>query len=323
MPPAEPDRHPHIVWELTRACSLGCTHCPSGAQRRRSVLELSTYEGYRTIDQIATLQPRTFAITGGDPFERPDTLQFIEYARRRGLDPVLNVSPTPAATPQALALAHRAGLTHIAIAIDSPEPRDSAAIPVIRAARAHQLAVEVNTLVSRRTIGELAFMPELLNELDVAAWNLYFLVPSGHANEIGLPPVEGIEEAFDIIYDAATAWGLRVHVMEAPQYRRYLVQKGVTPHGIEERIFISHSGEVAPSEFLPLAGGNLLFQPLGIIYRSSDFFVALRDSDNLKGKCGRCEYRGICGGSRARAFAVTGDAFAADPLCPYQEAPDA
>ena len=331
MPRTDADRHPHIVWELTRACTLACINCPIGAQRRRSVLELSTYEGYRTIDQIATMQPRSFLMTGGDPFERADTVQFIEYARRRGLDPILNISATPILDGDALTLARRAGLTRVAIAIDSPHPERhdavhgvigsfGATLGAIRNARSRGLAVEVNTLVSRHNLRDLPAMPELLAELDVSAWNLYFLVPNGPSKAIGMPTGDELEATFDVLWNAATNWGLRVHAIEAPQYRRYLVQKGITAahQAAEERVFISHSAEVTPGEFLPLTGGNLLYQPLGVIYRSSDLFVALRDNDNLKGKCGRCEYRAICGGSRARAFAMTGDAFGTDPLCAYQ-----
>jgi radical SAM protein with 4Fe4S-binding SPASM domain len=331
MSRTDADRHPHIIWELTRACTLACMNCPIGAQRRRSVLELSTYEGYRTIDQIATMQPRTFVMTGGDPFERADTMQFIEYARRRGLDPILNISATPSLTADVLMLARRSGLTRVAIGIDSPHPERhdavhgiigsfGATLNAVRNARARGLIVEVNTLVSRQNTRDLPAMPELLNELDVSAWNLYFIVPAGPSKAIGMPTGEEIESVFDFVCESATRWGLRIRTIEAPQYRRYIAQKGVLAlHGApEERIFISHSGEVTPSEFLPLTAGNLLYQPLGIIYRSGDLFVALRDINNLKGKCGRCEYRDICGGSRARAFAMTGDAFGSDPLCAYQ-----
>ena len=83
-------------------------------------------------------------------------------------------------------------------------------------------------------------------------------------------------------------------------------------------VFISHIGDVFPSGFLPLKGGNVKRQSLGEIYGSSELFVSLRDNSRLKGKCGRCEFRDLCGGSRARAWAVTGDVFASDPFCAYQ-----
>ena len=86
----------------------------------------------------------------------------------------------------------------------------------------------------------------------------------------------------------------------------------------DDLVFISHTGEVSASALLPLTAGNVRYQPLGIIYRTAELFAAIRDKSNLKGKCQRCEFRNICGGSRARAFAMTGDLFATDPLCAYQ-----
>lgn len=82
-------------------------------------------------------------------------------------------------------------------------------------------------------------------------------------------------------------------------------------------VFVSHIGEVYPSGFLPIACGNVRERPLADIYRHHPTFVALRDPDRLKGKCGACEYRTVCGGSRARAYAVTGDPLASDPSCAY------
>jgi len=94
----------------------------------------------------------------------------------------------------------------------------------------------------------------------------------------------------------------------------------VATHDARGIVFISHSGEVRPSELLPLSAGNLRYRPLGAIFRGGDLFVALRDPRNLKGKCSRCDYVRICGGSRARAFAATGDLFGSDPLCAYEPA---
>ncbi len=95
------------------------------------------------------------------------------------------------------------------------------------------------------------------------------------------------------------------------------------PRGVNEGkgfVFVSHIGDVYPSGFLPLSAGNVKQQNLGELYRNSDLFVALRDSNNLHGKCGRCEFRDLCGGSRARAWSMMGDVFASDPLCAYQPA---
>jgi AdoMet-dependent heme synthase len=282
--------HPAVVWEVTRACGLHCQHCPMGAEPQRSALELSTYEGYKTIDQIATLEPSRFVISGGDPLEREDVFQFIEYAKRRGLDPAVALSPTRELTQAAVASIAHKGASRIVMSLD-----DSTALR-------HDA---------------LRGIP----------------VPVGGAKMVDVLTAEEVERVFDFIDSAAEQ--IKMRVIEAPHYRRHRVQKlsqhwsdfagyqsdengPVATHDARGVIFISHSGEVRPSELLPLSSGNIRYRALGAIFRGGDLFVALRDPRNLKGKCSRCEYVRICGGSRARAFAASGDLFGSDPLCAYE-----
>ena len=116
------DRARVVMWELTRACKLACAHCPVGAQPRRSPLELSTYEAYKTIDQIVSLNPDELIITGGDPLERPDLFQLIDYARRRGLKPSLTLSPTPSLNGATIGKLKHHGLARLVLSLDSPTP---------------------------------------------------------------------------------------------------------------------------------------------------------------------------------------------------------
>ena len=335
--------HPAVVWEVTRACGLHCQHCPMGAEAQRSPLELSTYEGYKTIDQIASLEPSRFVISGGDPLEREDVFQFIDYAKRRGLDPAIAVSPTAALTQHAVADMARKGASRIVISLDDATALRHDALrgvpgtfaltlDAIRWAREAFMAVEVNTLVSRRNAAHLADVLDLINSLGVDVWNLYFLVPVGGAKSADVPSAEETEKVFDFV-DAA-AERIKIRVVEAPHYLRHRIEKlsgrwpdfaGYQPdesapatHDARGVVFISHSGEVRPSELLPLSAGNIRYRSLGAIFRGGDLFVALRDPRNLKGKCSRCEYVRACGGSRARAFAATGDLFGPDPLCGYE-----
>jgi radical SAM protein with 4Fe4S-binding SPASM domain len=349
------DRHPLVVWEVTRACGLHCQHCPMGADTQRSPLELSTYEGYKTIDQIATIDPSRFVISGGDPFERDDIFQFVEYAKRRGLDPAVALSPTSEVTPQAVAMLARKGASRIVMGLDDATAvrhdavrgipgTFAATLDAARWAREAGIAVEINTLVSRRNASHLAEIVGLLDDIAGEAWNLYFLVPVGGAKNVDVLTAEEVERVFAFIDGAAGA--IKVRVIEAPHYRRHRLQKlsaerqrmveadqwadfagyesgddtPVATHDARGVVFVSHSGEVRPSEFLPLSAGNIRYRALGAIFRGGDLFVALRDPRNLKGKCSRCEYARVCGGSRARAFAVTGDLFASDPLCAYEPA---
>jgi AdoMet-dependent heme synthase len=349
------DRARVVMWELTRACKLACAHCPVGAQPRRSPLELSTYEAYKTIDQIVSLNPDEVIVTGGDPLERPDLFQIIDYARRRGLELSLTVSPTPALTGAAIGKLKRNGLSRLVIGVDSsrPDGHDSArgihgqfssTLLAIRWARTAELPIEVNTLLTHDNLSDLQTIAELLGDVDVQRWNIYFLVPVGGSRQIEPLLPEELDDVFEKIFRLSQRVPFPIRTFEAPQYRMFVLQKTVaerqrsiddyfdadregvrigddTGHqavAVNNYLFISHTGEVTISPFMPLTAGNVRYQPLSTVYRYGELFAAVRDEVNLKGKCGRCEFRTVCGGSRARAFAVTGDLFASDPLCSYQ-----
>jgi AdoMet-dependent heme synthase len=353
-----PSTQPRIVmWELTRACRLACAHCPVGAQQRRSPLELSTYEAYKTLDQIVALHPDEVIITGGDPFERADIYQLIDYARRRGLHPALTVSATANLTGAAIGKLKLNGLSRLIVSIDSatPERHDAArglsgqfgtSLQALRWARTAELPIEVNTLVSRSNADELTALAHLLADIDVQRWNVYFLVPIGASKQVPMLTAAEAEQVFETLYKLSTEIPIPIRTFEAPHYRRFVYQKMIAAEqrSLEESfdpvtisqheyagyflarvaadmrnlIFISHTGEVSNSPFLPLTAGNVRYQPLTHLDRYSDLFVALRDERNLKGRCARCEFKTVCGGSRARAFATSGDLMATDPLCAYQ-----
>ncbi len=222
----------------------------------------------------------------------------------------------------------------------------------IRAAKREGIPVQVNTTVTRRTIADLPAMVRILEDLEIVMWSVFFVVPTGRAKVQDLVTAEEVEKLFAFLYDTSKRVPFSIRTTEAMHYRRYMMQHmsatkidpatglvdasttfqplGVqpgaisrAPRGVNEAkgfVFISHIGDVFPSGFLPLKAGNVKQQPLRDIYRSSELFVALREPNNLKGKCGRCEFRDLCGGSRARAWAMTGDMFASDPLCVYEPA---
>lgn len=351
MPLAEatpqPDAAPIVMWELTRACRLECTACPVGPQQRRSPLELSTYESYKTLDQIVSLRPSELIITGGDLLERADIYQLIDYARRRGVPPTLTLTVTPALTGAVVGKLRHNGAARIALALDSamPERHDAArglngqfasTLLALRWARTADIPIEINTLLTRRNVNDLKTLAELLADIGATRWNVYLFVPTANTKNGDVLKADEVEAAFETLYELSQRVPYEIRTFEGPHYRRFVVEKttramfesvepAFEPHTEDrgraqrqEVIFISHTGEVSASPFLPLAAGNVRYQPLGVVYRTSDLFVALRDPKNLKGKCGRCEFKSICNGSRARAFAATGDLFAPDPLCAYQ-----
>ena len=337
--------HPVVMWELTRACDLQCRGCPSGADAKHGANELTTYEAYKTIDQIATLDPRELIITGGDPLEREDVYQIIDYTRRRGLEPALVLSPTPQLTYDAVAqLAHN-GLTKIVFSIDGSTAGThqslhgiggsfALTLRAIRWAETAGLQIEINTLVCRRNRDDLEAIVDLIRPFRVARWNVHFLVPVAGSVVIEMITAEEVEHVFARLEEIREREAFAVRVIEAPHYRRFRLERKLhrnlewpdfttyedttpelAPHAF---VYVSHAGDVRPSEFVPQSAGNLRYRSLSTIYRGSDLLVALRDPANLKGKCARCDYRQICGGSRARAWAMTSDLFGSDPLCAYE-----
>jgi radical SAM protein with 4Fe4S-binding SPASM domain len=174
----------------------------------------------------------------------------------------------------------------------------------------------------------------------VRRWSLFLLVPVGRGSELHTPSADDVERLFEWVYSISDKAPFRVGTTEAPHYRRYWIQQklaeGMTIEDIQGRaramafgirdgngvIFISHRGEVYPAGFLPYPLlGNVKEQPLHEIYRESDALHEIQDPHNYRGRCGRCEFKFSCGGSRARAYAMTGDPLGEDPLCAYR--PDA
>jgi radical SAM protein len=219
-------------------------------------------------------------------------------------------------------------------------------------ARAAGLPLQVNSTVAAETAPYLEEMAALVEELGVVFWEVFFLVPVGRGEVLGGLQAHEAERIFDLLYRTQKKGRFIVKVTEAPHYRRHVAQRerhaaglrgrpqggvdmpevlttsegpghtvGLAPRGVNAGngfVFVSHRGEIFPSGFLPLPAGNVRTRGLADAYRNDDVFRALRDADRLEGRCGRCEYRRICGGSRSRAFALTGRLFATDPWCVYE-----
>jgi len=358
MPAMNFDEQPFIViWETTQACDLACVHCRACAQPLRDKLELSTPEAKKLIDDVAHLQAPVFVMTGGDPLKRPDIYELISYSRDRGVRASLTPSATPLLTKEAIRKLKDSGLARLAISLDgsTPDLHDNfrkvagsyqCTLDAVNWARELGLGVQINTTITRHNLHDLDSLIALMERLDIVLWSVFFLVPTGRGSSIDLISAEEFEQVFEKLYQTAQRVSFDIKSTEAQHYRRFLLQKriedrkpgsgrkvlpflgvssadgiGRAPKGINDGkgfVFVSHRGEVYPSGFLPLSGGNIREQSLGDIYRNSHLFRDLRDESLLEGKCGRCEFREICGGSRARAYALTGNAFAEEPCCIYE-----
>jgi len=349
-----------VIWEVTQACDLSCYHCRASAQPLRNSMELTTAQGRKLIDEVAAMRTPIFVLTGGDPLKRPDIYDLVEHATQKGVRAALTPSATPLLTQAAIKELKRRGLARLAISLDGPsaEIHDSfrgvpgsyqRTMDAARWAKESHLPMQVNTTVTRRNHKDLETFVPLLEKMGVVLWSVFFLVPTGRGKQDDLLSAEECEQVFEKLYQISRQVKFHIKTTEGQHYRRFLLQKhaaewqepraeqsarpkapaGVayaldgTRPGVNDGkgfVFVSHTGEVYPSGFLPLRAGNVRRQSLAEIYRTSPLFIALRDPKQLKGKCGVCEYNQICGGSRARAYAVTGDAFAPDPCCVYQPA---
>lgn len=326
-----------VAWEVTRACGYRCTHCRADAMPKPLPGQLTGDEARQMLTQLAQGVPgATLILTGGDPLLRDDLEELVVHATGLGLRVALTPSATPRVTPQRLEALRDAGVRQVAISIDGAHPESHDGMRGIRGSHARSLRilsnakglglpVQVNSTVTRRTIAELEELADLVTGVGAVMWSVFFLVAVGRGRHADMLSAEEHEDAFHLLADLQQRLPFRVKVTEAPPYRRVLAQRGVQPLpppvlGGRGFMFISHDGNVCPSGFLPVAAGNVRERSPAELYRTSPLFLALRDPSRLGGKCGRCEYRELCGGSRARAWAATGDPLAEDPTCVHQPA---
>jgi radical SAM protein len=344
------DRAPFtIAWEITRACAYACAHCRADAQPRRDPRELDTIEAKGVIDRLAGFGTSPILVfTGGDPLMRRDVFELASHADANGLRVSLTPTATALSTRERMRQAGAAGVRRVAFSLDAS---DSAVhdrfrgfagsfertLAGIENARQEGVPVQINTTVCAENVDQLERFVPLLEQWGVVQWSVFFLVPVGRGSQLEMITPERHEAVLSWLCELSDTAPFDVKATAAPQYRRIVHRRfgrlagaGFSfPDGLNRPgggkgvndgcgfMFISHVGEVMPSGFLPVAAGNVRERDPVEIYRDSPLFRELRDPEKLKGKCGRCEFRQVCGGSRARAFALTGDHLASDPSCPY------
>lgn len=345
-----------VIWEVTRACALACVHCRADAIHRRDPRELTTEEGFRLIDQVRAFgaQPPLLVFTGGDPMRRPDLTELVRYASNVGLTVALTPSGTAAATWERLAALKAAGLSRVAVSLDGPTPETHDAfrrvrgsymwtMRIIDSAIELDLPLQINSTISRLTLPYLDAMARKVSELPITLWALFFLIQTGRGAGLEQVSAEESEHVLNYLYDLSLRSPFGIKTTEAPHYHRVVWQRehesnaapmpGASlgrrrvraPRSVNDGngfVFVDHLGNICPSGFLPEARGNVRCHDLGDVYRSDAMFVQLRDANALVGKCGRCRFRSICGGSRSRAYAATGAVMASDPLCVYEPGPE-
>jgi len=346
-----------LAWEITRSCALACVHCRAQAIPKRDPRELTTEEAFGVLDQVVELGKPILVVTGGDPMMRRDVFDILEGAVARGLKVGFSPSATKLVTRRAVERVRDTGVDMVHVSLDGscPEVHDTfrrvpgsfaRTLEIARDVRDVGLPLQIGTTASRHNVADLPAILRVVEELGATVWNVFFLVPTGRAQiEAMLSPQEH-EDILQWLAEVSERVPFRVRTTAAQHYRRVLIQRMRARDGGEARpfeltgagyafrqgrapaekgvndgkgfCFISHVGDVYPSGFLQIPAGNVRETPLTAIYRDSPLFRSLRDPALLHGKCGRCEFRDVCGGSRARAWAVAGDHLASDIACVYQ-----
>jgi AdoMet-dependent heme synthase len=343
-----------IAWEVTRSCPLACKHCRAAARQTPYPGELTTDEGHRLLDNIASFSRPTMILTGGEPMLRSDIYDLAAYAHGLGL-PVVMAPCGLLIDDESARKMIAAGIQAISISLDgaTAESHDAfrgvtgafdGAIRGLEAARQAGLAYQINTTVARHNLAELPAILDLAVRLGAAVFNPFLLVPTGRGKELADQEIspEDYERTLHWLADQTARTDVRIRVTCAPHYARILrerksqgcVTPALPPHGHapahgsdpkgclggKEFAFISHVGKVQICGFLELECGDLKRENLDFrkIWETSEVLLKMRDVDAYHGKCGLCEYRRLCGGCRARAFAMTGDALGEEPFCVYQ-----
>lgn len=364
----DPDEQPFIViWEVTRACDLVCQHCRADAIRQRNPAELTTAEGHRLLDDLATFGPPRplVVLTGGDPFEREDLEDLVAHGTERGLSMSLSPSVTPKLTRPTMMRMRDAGAKAVSLSLDGATAAThdgfrgvggvfDATFEAARMIRDLGLRLQINTTVTQGTVAELPQVLRQVIDLGASLWSVFFLVPTGRGESLDALDAHETEDVLHWLHEASRL--VAIKTTEAPQFRRLVLQRRAAtgpptdtgpllaqlrtdaadlfgPDGALERhaarppldvnagkgfVFVDHVGAVYPSGFLPLPAGSVRNSPITRIYREAPLLRLLRDPDALGGKCGRCEFRSVCGGSRSRAYATTSDPLATDPSCSYE-----
>jgi radical SAM protein len=339
----------NIYWEMTQSCALACRHCRAEAISTPHPLELDYEESVAFVHQIPNFGAPLpqLILTGGDPLARADLFVLIDEARKLGISISITPAATEALTREVLVRLKEHGVDGLGLSLDGSTAARHDSIRGVRGtfdrtmravawARELNMAVQINTLVAAETMDDLPAIYQLLKPSGIARWSLFFLISVGRGKVLQpLLPMEG-EHLMHWIHDISRKAPFIVATTEAPSFRRVALQKmreeGMTgeeirrsgasrSYGIRDGngiMFVSNTGDICPAGFLPLAAGNVRKDHIVDIYRNSTLFRQLHDPSQFEGRCGTCDHRTLCGGSRSRAYAATGNPLASDPICAFE-----
>ena len=339
-----------IAWELTQSCNLRCLHCRASATKEKSREELSLEEGIKFIESLPEVGCPILILTGGEPLMRQDVFQLAQKASDLGLRVVLATNGTMIDDVIAKNIVS-SGIKRVSISLDGPDARShdnfrgvsgafNQAIKGIDALKRVGLEFQINTTITKRNYHQIEDMARLAMDLGARALHIFLLVPTGRGKDLADEAISAVdyEKVLHEFYDLSKRIPMEMKATCAPHYYRIVSQKekdqltgGISAHGQHGFsamtrgclggtgfCFISYKGDVCPCGYLPVIAGNIREKSFKEIWDHAPLFQDLRDLSKLKGKCGRCEFRMVCGGCRARAYNQFGDYLAEEPLCIYK-----
>ncbi len=336
-----------IAWEITRSCNLACAHCRAAAHCAPYPGELSLDQCKAVIDDIATITDPILILTGGEPLMRADIWDIIDYAHEKGLHPVIGTNGTMI-TDEIARKIYEHNIPRVAVSLDFPNEagqdafrgKDGAfeeTLAGIRNMNKYGIGVQVNTTVTKMNHTKMDELHDLALDNGAVAFHPFLLVPTGRGADlldVELTPDE-YEEVLRWAFERQQSSPMHFKPTDSPQYYRILRQQAaaqgikVSPatYGMEAMTrgclggitfaFISHVGQVQPCGYFDMNLGNVTEIPFSEIWTYSPVFENLRHYERLKGKCGACEYKSVCGGCRARALSLYGDYMQEEPYCAY------
>jgi radical SAM protein with 4Fe4S-binding SPASM domain len=347
-----PFPRPYVIsWNLTYRCNLACEHCYLdaggtplvGTENFADRSELGTEECFRVIDDIAAFAPECLTIlTGGEPLLRRDILDIVQRAAERGLWVVVGTNGVRITDTVARRLAD-AGARGLSISLDALDPDRHDRFRKVRGAWRNTvegaeilnragLPFIVQTTAGLHNLGELEAIADFAHDrLAAKVWNLYFLVPTGRGQFVSDITPAQYDEVLASLYRIQRKYDRRmlVNAKCAPHYIKTVLEQGGSapirtysegaggcPAGTHY-MGIRPNGDVTPCPYLPAFAGTLRSASLADLWTSSTLFTDIRRRSSLGGRCGECEMNAHCGGCRARAFGMTGDLMAEDPLCTH------
>lgn len=337
-----------IAWEVTRSCNLNCIHCRAAARFGPYPNELTTDECFRFLDDVASFYKPIIILTGGEPMLRDDIWDIAKHGTGLGLKMVM----APCGFLVTEKTARRmidSGIQRVSFSIDgaTEESHDNfrrvpgafaSVMKAIENANKVGLEFQVNTTITKHNLHELPRILDLVIKLGAKAHHPFLLVPTGRGAELKDQEIspEDYEKTLTWFYEMRDKVPIQFKPTCAPHYYRIFRQKerekgtSVTPetHGLDAMskgcmggqsfAFVSNTGKVQICGFLDVECGDIRTEPFSTIWDTSKVFKEMRAWDDYKGRCGCCEYRSVCGGCRARAFAFTGDYLDEEPFCTYE-----